>query len=235
MSKKLSLLIILLLLVLFVPQAGAQNRSTGSARLESVNERLMEHKQSREDLQELIRQKKAALRTQTQNKRAEFETNLQTIKDQRKRQLTERIDERLILINQKGTTRLESAIEKLEELLDKFSERVSLAQAEGKDTTEANNAILAAEEAIADAKQAVAGQAGKVYVAQISDEEVLKNSIGDTVLALRQDLKATFDAVKVAKQKVMDVARSVAKLRSNANTASPSASIEPSGAVESEL
>jgi DNA repair exonuclease SbcCD ATPase subunit len=226
MPKKI--IIISILLFFFVASAAnAQNKTaTRSARPQSVPNRLLEEKAERAELKLLIQEKQQEKRLEIQTKRQEFQAKLQEIKDERKQTIVENTDERLAEINLKATNRLSSAIEKLETLLDKFAERVDEAKTEGKDTSEAETAILEAESAIEEAKIAVAEQAAREYVAEIETEETLGSTVGQTVSSLRQDIKTTFESVKNAKRKVMDVARAVAHLRSREKVATPSAALE---------
>jgi vacuolar-type H+-ATPase subunit I/STV1 len=219
----------ILFLFLFVtPLASAQTSSTtGSAKLQPLETRVMERKQNREDLQKLIREKKESMRTLSEERREAFKAKLESLKDVRKKIAVERLDLRLSTINQNATQRLSLAIEKLEKLLDKFSQRVDTAKTEGKDTAEADSAVLAAELAIDEAKIAVASQSAREYPAEIIDEATLKNTVGKEVSDLRNDLKLVHDVVKNAKQKVMDVARAVAKLRSMEKITTPSVTITP--------
>lgn len=232
MNKK-SLLILVLLLVTIVPVASAQTNSTSnSAKLQLLKERLIAQKVNREDLRQMMQEKKLAMQSEFQLKREEFKAKLAVLKDQRKKTLVERVDLKLSTINQNSTQRLTFAIEKLEKLLDKFSERAATAKTEGKNTTQVDAAITAAETAIASAKEAVATQSAKEYTAEILDESTLKNTVGQAVSSLRHDLHAVFEIVKTAKQKVMDVARALAKINSQDSTATPSATVVPSITVE---
>ena len=158
------------------------------------------------------------LKMKLQEKRAEFKEKLEQLKDTRKKQIAKRADEKLAKVNQNSTERMNSAIEKLETLLEKFATRAAAQKTEGKDTAEVDAAIVAAKDAIADAKEAVVTQAAKVYTADLSDEGTLKNTFGQAMSDLRKDLKATHDVVKLAKEKVMDVARALAKLRAPSPT-----------------
>lgn len=236
MSKK-TLLIFALLFVVVVPIASAETNSTSdSARPHPLKElRLENHEiamENRVGFQELLQEKRLAMRSANQTEREEFKAKLAELKDQRKKTIVERIDLKLSTINQNGTQHLSMAIERLEKLLDKFKARAQKARTEGKNTTEVDAAITAAETAINSAKEAVATQAAKQYTAQITDETTLKDTVGKAVSSLRHDLHATFDVVKNAKQKVMDVARALAKLHSIDTTATPSATVAPGITVE---
>ncbi len=225
MNKK-SLILTAILFVMLVPIVSAQTNSTTESAKPQLRElpkekqailkdRLVAQKVVRKEYEEMSREKKEEMRAKLQAIREDFREKLAGLKDERKKSIIERVDLNLSTINQNSTNRMNSSIEKLEVLLDKFASRGAILKLEGKDTSEVDNAILAAESAIASAKEAVATQSAKEYVAEISDETTLKNNVGQAVKSLRQDLKIAHDAVKIAKQKVIDVARALAKLKLN--------------------
>jgi len=195
-------LILLFIVILITPITNASESATDSSKTnlsERIKAKMIENQEE--------------LKLKIQEKREEFKEKLQKIKDERKQEIAERTDEELAKVNQNSTARMSLAIGKLEVLLDKFATRAATQKTEGKDTAEVDTAIVVAKDAITDAKDAVATQAAKEYTADLSDETNLKNSFGQTMSELREDLKATHDIVKLAKQKVMDVARALAKLR----------------------
>lgn len=181
--------------------------------LMSRNEGIVDLKYERESLKNDIQEKKLEMRQEIQAARAEYKASLKQIKDARKKTIIESVDQKLIKANQKSTDHFLLAIVKLENLLKKFSDRASLLKQSGKDTSDVDAAIVAARDAISDAKNAVSEQAAKEYTFQITDESTLKANLGQTMKLLRSDLKATHDVVKLAKQKVIDVARALAKLK----------------------
>ncbi len=219
MVKKSSIVSIALFVV-FTPFAYAETNSTSdSAKPQQIKELLMQkkevasqRKENKENLISLTLEKKEEMRAEFLAKREEFQTKLQSLRDQRKKLIVERIDKRLATINQNWAQRMTASITKLEALLEKFSARVDTLKTEGEDTTEAETKIAEAESAIQAAKDAVETQEAKEYVADLTDEAKLRSTVGESMSGLRKDLKAAHDVVKVAKQKVMDVARALAKI-----------------------
>lgn len=167
-----------------------------------------------QELNEIIKAKRADLAAEIKANREEFRLKLQALKDMRKKNIAERADQKLQKANQKSTNHFTQAIEKLEKLLQKFSDRAEKLKQEGQNTSEVDAAIAAAESAIAQAKEAVTTQGAKEYTADITDADSLKREFGEEMSTLRNDLKLTHDTVKLAKQKVIDVARALAKLES---------------------
>jgi hypothetical protein len=212
--SKIIILTAIFISVSFAPIASAQKlTSTDSAKPNRVSDSKLERKTEYQDIRMMIKDRQDKKKIEIQSKRDEYKNQLQELNDQKKAKIAESIDTRLALLNQKATNKLTSGIEKIQVLLDKFSSRVEKAKSEGMDTTSASKAITEAELAIENAKVAIAEQAAKAYVANVDNEETLKNSIGLVVSSLRQDLKSTFEIVKIAKSKVMDVASEVSKLR----------------------
>ena len=238
--KKYSIVLALTLFIAIIPKTSAEfNTSTDSAKptltreeyLEKQqqikNEFMMTQKNTWEDYRTLMEQKKAAMQASISAERERFKEKLEELKDQRKKSIVEKVDFKLSPINKNGTDRLGAAIDRLEKLLDKFKSRAAKAKAAGKDTTEVDAAITAADLAIANAKDVVATQSAKSYTAKITDEKSLKLTVGAAVSSLNHDLHAAFESVKLAKEKVMDVARALAKLHLEEKEATPSATIKP--------
>lgn len=176
------------------------------------------------------------LKEQFQEKREEFKEKLQALKDERKKAIVERVDKLLNTINQNWAQRMDEAIKRLENLLTKFSERAAKLKAEGKNTQTIDTAIADAKTAIQAAKDAVEEQAAKEYVADLSDETRLKSTVGEAMVNLRRDLKTAREVVKTAKQKVIDVARALAKLKpSESETVKPTQTSTPSATTTPEI
>ena len=234
---KNAILISILVTILLVPSVNAQSNSSTDSANTNKSTLLMERKENLQELELLIKKRQDAKRLEIQIKRNEFKANIAKLRDERKAKIVVNIDNRLTTLNQKAIDKLTKGIERLQTLLDKFSSRIETAKTEGIDTSEADAAIIIADKAIEDAKLAVADQAANVYVAEIVDENTLKESVGDVMSKLRADLKATFDIVKIAKVKVMDVARASAKIRKENETknATQSAVDEPNFIEKSNL
>ena len=73
--------------------------------------------------------------------REEFKAALQTITDQRKKTIVERIDTRLTTANEKYTDKMADNLEKLSLVLDRISSKAASLKTEGKDTTTLDAAI----------------------------------------------------------------------------------------------
>lgn len=167
----------------------------------------------------IVAQRKDAV----QQKREEFKTRLQTIRNEKKKAAVERIDIKIANMNEAQTIRFTSILVKLQSILDRVSQKASEAKANGKDTTALDSSITTAQAVIDSAKTAVSAQAAKAYSIQISDEATLRNSVGATTSQFRKDLRDVHKAVVDAKQAVQNAVGELAKVAS-ARGVNPTAS-----------
>jgi hypothetical protein len=152
----------------------------------------------------LINQKHAAITkiqdnmaAMIQAKRTEFNTKLQTIKDQNKKSLVERINSRLAEINKNQTDRYNVILGELQSFLDKISTSA---------TPTASLANIAnAQNMINIAKSAVSAQAGKAYIMTITDDTTLRQNAAAIVSQFRQDITSVYKLVVDAKQAVQSL------------------------------
>lgn len=211
--KKIVSVVLLLFVVqlsLFVPVSHSEEGS-GSAKshFETKRENVIE---ARHDFRQDVKQNREDAKEHFKDEREKFKENLQSLKDERKKKIVERIDSRLLAINTNATDRMTNVLEKLNEILSKIKEKTSVASASGKDVASVETAIASAETSIATAQSAVTAQAGKEYVADISDEAALREVIGKVIKQLQSDLKATHQAVVGARKAVRNAAAELAKV-----------------------
>lgn len=218
MTRKLLVLFLPLLLLVFVSNAKAETASTGSVpTLSKINTQIATDAATKlkQQMQLIQDQKRAAInkvkedaKVLIQAKRDEFKVKLQTIKDQKKKTLVERIDIKLAEVNEKQTTKYSEALARLQGFLDKIKQS----------TTSATilTDISAAQTAIDTAKTAVEAQAAKTYVMIITDDATLKLNAGTTVSQLRLDLSAVYKLVINAKQAVQKLNTEKPKLEKEA-------------------
>ncbi len=194
----------LLLSIVIISENGAHaltHISTPSSPLKNIRD------EAREKRSELMEMMKA--------KREEFKERLQTIRDEAKRMLVERIDTRMDGANQRATNRFSAVLDKLQSILNRLIGKAQDAKTKGIDTGDLDLAIESAQVSLGNAKTAVASQAAKLYVIQIASESALRSNVGSTVSQLRQDLRDVHKAMVDAKQAVQKVVMEYAKLRRN--------------------
>ena len=209
MTRKLPFLIVPLFLLVLVSSVNAQTTTgTDSAsRLKQQRQELLAQKKAAiSQIKETVAAKREEARKAVSAKREEFKARLQTIKDQKKKALVERIDTKLSNVNIKHTDRFAQVLSNLQAILDKMSADV--------DKTEAQAAIDTA-------KAAVEAQAAKTYTITISTETALKSDVGAVTSQLRLDLSATHKLVIDAKQAVQTLRKDNAIMKKEATRRVP--------------
>lgn len=196
MRKLLVLLFLPLFLSIFIAAANAEDSTTNSAQTTSSPAfRLREQaKLIEEQKNAAITKIKDEARAMIQAKREEFKVKLQTIKDQKKKALTERIDTKLANVNKIQMEKFSEALTRLQGFLDKASASAA--------SPTIPNDITLAQVAINSAKSAVEVQAARSYTMNIVDEATLRISAGTIISQFRQDLSAVHKLVIDAKQAV---------------------------------
>jgi len=157
--------------------------------------------------------RKEAARTEFESRRAEFETKLNTIRDERKRNLVQKINNQLADFNERVTGHFGEVIDKLSAALQRIIARVNQAEERDFDVTSVRTAIANAEAAIANAKNSVVEQAGKSYIIEITDEATLRAAAKAAKDALQADLRKVREIVKIAHDAVRRAATAFASIR----------------------
>lgn len=178
--------------------------------------------EKKETMRELMQTKRTAAKETFQAKRDAFKEKLQTIKDTNKQTMVQNIDTKMATMNQTHTDRFAGHLEKLEEILNKLTTRITELKSSGKDTEAAEAALAEAKTTLETAKTAVTTQAAKEYVATITSETTLRVNVGTTVSQLQADLRTTHKTVTAAKQALVTVAMEVKKLTGTPPETTPS-------------
>lgn len=186
-----------------------------------------------QEQRDLMMKNKLETKAMMQDKKEQFKAKLQIIRDERKKALVERIDEKISTMNKTSTARFSAVLEKLMMVLDRITQKAQVTKAKGVDTSMADQAIVAAKTAIDAAKAAVAGQSAKTYSIDVVSETTLKTTVGSTVSMFRKDLSTVHKLVIDAKQAVQKAEKELAKSRgekmmeklgeNSANVTTPSA------------
>lgn len=137
----------------------------------------------------------------------QLRTKLEEFKNQERARITQRVSTNLNTINDNRVDAMARHLNRLQEILDKLTERVATSKVNGKDTTAAENAITSAQAAIDSAKAAVEAQAGKDYTVTVTDESTVRSDAQAKREALMNDLKSIHEVVKLAKDAVVNAIR----------------------------
>lgn len=133
---------------------------------------------------------------------AQAKEKIGKFKDKRRANVASKINTQLPRINEQRTNQLSSSLDRMGEILSKLENRVAEAAANGKDTTDAQNAITDAKTAISTAQTSVDAQAEKEYGIVVSTEGKIGADAKSAVALLQSDLKSIRELVIGAKQSV---------------------------------
>jgi len=197
MTRKLLYIIFPLLIILvFIPRADAEHATTESAHPSGAVSTLKNQAQILKDQKKTaLTQVKEEFHTVSQAAREKFKAGLETIKDQKKKLLVERIDERITQVNQDRTTKFVDVLDRLQTFVDKFNDTAT--------GTASLADIAGAQKAIDLARVAVNTQKVKSYIITIKDDITLKVNVGTVVNQFRADLLSVYKLVTDARQAVM--------------------------------
>lgn len=151
---------------------------------------------------ELFRSELETIRKEAMEKReenrAKFEESLGKIKDEARRGRIENIAKTIPEINTKLTEKASSMVDRIEAVLISVESRADKAQANGADTANVRALITSAENAIAEARTAIANQAGKVYDVTIVSDTTAKSLLESTRNLFRADIKSMNEKIRLA-------------------------------------
>lgn len=176
---------------------------------------------NREEFKAKMGARRAELKNSVEAKRTELRAKLGKIKDERKKEIVEKIDAELDALNARMAEHFSAVLVKLEEALARIAERADRVGGAGRDVSAVRVAISAAESAIASAREVIAMQGGKTYAFNITSETNLRTDVGKARQALRNDLAKVHGAVKAAHESVRKVAVALADVRNTENTTPP--------------
>ncbi len=179
----------------------------------TVTTGMMKGRENTIQMRQDLMQKRDDLIQEYKLKKADFQTKLEGIRDNKKKLLLLKVNNHLAEMNKNRTKKMLEALTKLSSILNKFTEKVSIAKKGGQDTTAASDAISKAETAIATTNSAVTLQAGKEYTPSITVEASLRTDVEAAHTQLQKDLEETHVKVKEAKLLVLDAAKEVMKLK----------------------
>lgn len=161
--------------------------------------------------QRVFNRKTQIVEQRTENKE-ELQAKLEEFRNQKKAQIAERVSNNLNKISDNRVNAMMKHLDRLQEILNKLTERVTAAGDNGKDVTAAEGAIADAQMAIDEAKTLVEAQAGEDYTLAVGDETTVKTDAQAKREALMSDLKGVHDKIKAAKDAVVVAIRTSAGL-----------------------
>jgi hypothetical protein len=144
--------------------------------------------------------------------REEYQTRLQQIKDERKRQIVENVSNRIAVINQNRTSIMLKHLDQIESVLTRLETKITTAKTNGKDVGSVESDIASAKTAISTARTKVSTQSTKTYTINITTESTLASAVATTRQAFQADLKSAHDSVVAARTAVSLAIQNLAKV-----------------------
>ncbi len=166
----------------------------------------------REQSREAFQEKQASARERVRQERERLRQKLQVIKDERKKQITERVHTNLNELNARLTNHYLNILDQLDGVLHNISTRIEKADAHGLDVTSARNTVSAAAQAIENARNAVEVQAGATYTFEVVNEARLRPNVGTARQELHADLVAVREKVFAARDALRETATVLAQI-----------------------
>lgn len=186
-------------------KAQPKNATSSKAAREAIKEKREQSKEEAKEKREEAEKKIEALR-------ADLKVRLQKIKDERKKQVVEKIANELNALNKRMLEHYSNVLDKLEKSLERVSERADRGESRGLNVATVRTAIADADKAIDASRVAIIAQASSTYTVEITTEEKLKADVGKARQALHADLKKVRDTVKSAHDAVRKAAVTLAQI-----------------------
>ena len=218
------LLIYSFLAVFLAFPVSAQTGTTTGNTLETDRERVRsEIMEMRDDFKTRMDAEKAELQGEIQDKREALRAQLQKVKDERRREVVERIDVRLDELNARMLDHFSNVLDRLEDVLERIASRADKAEGRGLDVSTVRTAITDALSSITSARSAVQVQAGNTCIVTVTTENNLRVDVGKARKCLHDNLTVVREAVKAAKEAVRRAATTLAQIpRVDEDSTSPS-------------
>jgi len=208
-NKKIALYLLSIFFFFLVNVVKAQDVTTPTPVLDFNQEAITPKANLKNELRQQI---KKEVETKIKSAKDEFRRKINEFKDAKKKQIVERINNRLSTINKKRIEHFLRVLNRLEAILQKIKTRTSQAKANGKDVYKVETAISSAQIALDSAKTAVNDQAKKEYTININTETTAKNDVGAAVSGLQNDLMNTMRLVIDARHAVYKAATELVKV-----------------------
>lgn len=183
MRKILPLLLITIVYLTPMYPIYAQTASGPAAIRPAVMQKKIEDKIERLD------DRMMALKEKMASRAGELRKKLDKFKDKNKAKRVENINTNLNTINERRSVQMQTALERISQVLNKLKTRTEEAKDNGKDVTAINKAISDAQAAWNEADSAVKAQTEKDYSIVVNTESTVKTDASLARDSLRTDLK----------------------------------------------
>lgn len=174
-----------------------------------------ETQQRLEEFRAMMDAQRGIAKDAVKTKREELRKRLSVIRDEQKKKKVENINMRMDALNERWTAHFSLALERLENVLEKITERAAEAAEKGSDVAAVNAAITSVKASFAISRTQIVLQAGKTYAIIISTENALQADVKKTRQALHDDLAAVRETVKSARDAAHNAATALAQAMNN--------------------
>lgn len=224
MKKVLPIFVAAAILGTFIYPIYAETNNTEPGRPPLLPKPQSALERLKSNLQGRIEEKKASVTARIDDRKVKVETKIEDrkdkiasreafmkkYKDQKKAEVAARLEQNFNNVNQHSTTEMAKNLERLQEVLNKLSTRVSESTASSDLTVQSS--ITTAQNSIISAKEAITLQAAKTYSIATASEATVKTNAQSVKETLAKDLNATRKTVMIAKDSILTAYKQIAAL-----------------------
>lgn len=189
------------LTLVFVSSINAQTATPRVIRADDEVETTTESTES-----EAARERLQGTEDEREERRLEFQTKLEEMKDVRKKAMIERVDEKINNFNERHSTKLQTALGRMQSVLDGIATKAATLNDSQLDT-----AIETAQASIDAAEELVTTQLETEYFIDLENETQVRTAAQAAFTQFRTDLQELHTAVKDAYADVVQAARLLPK------------------------
>lgn len=200
LPKVIASIITLALILLLSYPVMARDATSSTTGKDVIQKRVDTRKENTADRVTVMKERAAT-------KEAALKVRLETFKDRKKAEATDRLNQNLTSLNKKVTEQMLKYLDRMRAILTKLEARVNSAKPDVKDVSTAKEAIADAGAVINSATAAVSSQAEKDYTITVSSETKVKGDIQKVRVELHTDLKTIRQMVVDAKQALANAIR----------------------------
>lgn len=144
-------------------------------------------------------------------KKKSLKEQIQNISDARKKNIVGKIGDRLTTSNTNLTGKMDQALMRMSQILEKIASREATLSSSGTNTSALKTAITNAQNDITSAKTLVATQKTKTYTAELTDD-TLGSVISGLVQQFKTDITAAHESVRSARTSLLTAMQELIKL-----------------------
>lgn len=171
-----------------------------------------------------VEARKLEARTKLEEKKTALKEKLAVIKDEKKKQIVERVAGKFTAVNEKIVEQFGKAVDRMESLLKRVENKANALEDGGADVQAVRDAIAKAFTAIEEARVAIRDQAGKTYAVSdiLESEETLKGDVSELRQMLNGDLAGVKEKLARVKEAIREAVQALPVEKSESSAESVS-------------